>query len=54
MADGLSQQITQKTKMKKLSGMQISVNAIWLTTNVPECMTVNELKEATYQDKHLQ
>ena len=34
--------------------MQISINVIQSITNIPECMTMNELQEATSQDQHLQ
>ena len=34
--------------------MQISFNVIQSTTNIQECMTMHELKEATSQDQHLQ
>ena len=43
-----------ENKDEEFKGMQISINAIQLTTNVLECMRVNKLKEVTYQDKHLQ
>ena len=33
--------------------MQISINAMQLSTNMPECMTFKELKEVTSQDQHL-
>ena len=34
--------------------MQININAIQLTTNMPGCMIFNELMGATSQDQHLQ
>ena len=50
----LSQQNHKESEDEEIKGMQINVNAIRLTTNVPECMTVNDLKEVLYQDKHIQ
>ena len=54
MADWLSRQNHNEKKDEEIKGMQISINAIQLTTNMPECMTFNELKEITSQDQHLQ
>ena len=34
--------------------MQLNINAIQTTTNVPDCMTIQELQKATSQDEHLQ
>ena len=54
MADCLSTQNHNENKNEEIKSMQISINAIQLMNNVPECMTFNELKEVTFQDKHLQ
>ena len=54
MADWLSKQNHIENKDKEIKGMQISLNATQLRTYVPECMTFNELKEATSQGQHLQ
>ena len=34
--------------------MQININTIQTTTNIPECMTIHELQHATSQKEHLQ
>ena len=34
--------------------MQLSINAIQTTTNIPECMTMHELQQVTSQDQHMQ
>ena len=34
--------------------MQLSINTIQSTTNIPECMTMHELQEAMSQDQYLQ
>ena len=41
MADWLSRQNCNENKNKEIKGMQISINAIQLMTNLPECMTFN-------------
>ena len=33
--------------------MWLGINAIQATTNIPECMTMDELQETTSQDQHL-
>ena len=50
----LNVQNHDKNKDEEIKGMQISINVIQLTTNMPECITFNELKEVTFQDQHLQ
>ena len=52
MADWLSRHHS-KNKDEEIMGMQISMNAIQSTTNVPECMTMHELQGAMSQDQHL-
>ena len=34
--------------------MKLSLNAIQMTTNIPECMTVHDIQQATSQGQHLQ
>ena len=53
MADWLSTQNHSKNKDKEITGIQISINAIQSTTNIPECIKMHELQEATSQDQHL-
>ena len=54
MVHWLSQQNHKENKDEEIKGMQIGISAIWLTSNVQECMTFSELKDVTYQDQHLQ
>ena len=54
MAGWLSRQSQNDNKDEEIKGMQIIINVIWLTTNMPECMIFNDLKEMTSQDQHLQ
>ena len=53
MADWLFRQNHNENKDEEIKGMQISINAIQLTSYVPECMIFSELKEAASQDQHL-
>ena len=39
MADWLSGQTHNENKDEEIKGMQICINAIQVTTNVPDCMT---------------
>ena len=34
--------------------MQLNIYAIQTTTNIQDCMTIQELQQATSQDEHLQ
>ena len=54
MADWLSQHNHNENKDKEIIGMQISINTIQSTTNIPEHMTMHVLQQATSQDQHLQ
>ena len=40
--------------MKKIHGMDIRVDAIQTSTNVPEYMSIQQIQQATAQDEHLQ
>ena len=47
MVDRLSRQNHNENKDKEITGMQININAIQSTTNIPECITMLELQAAT-------
>ena len=34
--------------------MQLNMDAIQTTTNIPDCMAIQELQQANSQDEHLQ
>ena len=34
--------------------MQVNINTIQTTTNIPECISIHELQKATLEDNHLQ
>ena len=41
-------------KTKEIPGMQLNVDAIQTTTNIPDCMMIQQSQQATSQDNHLQ
>ena len=54
MADWLSRQNHKEDKDEEIEGMQVNVNNIKTSTNIPECMMIHELQHETDQDNHLQ
>ena len=42
MADWVFWDDHKENTDEEIKGMQRSINAIWVITNVPECMTVND------------
>ena len=42
-----------ENKDAEIPGMQLTINAIQTTTNIPDCMAIEELQQATSQDEHL-
>ena len=54
IADWLSRQNHGKNKDEEIPSMQLSINAIQIANNVPECMTIHESQQASSQDHHLQ
>ena len=53
IADWLSRQNYKENKDAEIPGMQLNIDAIQ-TTNIPDCMTIKQLQQATSQDYHLQ
>ena len=43
-----------ENKDEAIHGMDVMVNAIQMSMNVPECMSVQWIQQATAQDEHLQ
>ena len=54
IADWLSRQKHKENKDAAICGMDIRVDAIQASTNVPECMSIQQIQHATAQDEHLQ
>ena len=52
--DWLSTQNHKKNKDTEIPGMQVNINAIQTITNIPDCLTIQELQQATSQDGHQQ
>ena len=40
-------------KDKEIPGIHISINATQACTDIPECMTTEEIREVTLEDEHL-
>ena len=54
IADWLSQHNHMENKDEEIHGMGIRVDAIQTSLNVPECMSIQQIQQATAQDEHLQ
>ena len=54
IADWLSRQNHKENKDAAIHGMDIRVDAIQASMNVPECMLVQQIQQATALDEHLQ
>ena len=54
IADWLSRHNHIEKKDDKIPGMDIMVDAVQIAKNIPECMSVPQLQQATAQDDHLQ
>ena len=53
-ADWLSRQNHKQNKDKEIPGVQVNVDALQTTTNIPHSMMIQQLQQATSQDDHLQ
>ena len=40
-------------KDEEVHGMDLRVDAIQMSMNVPECMSIQQMQQATAQDEHL-
>ena len=54
IADWLSREHHKENKDGEITGMQLNVDVIQTTTNIPDCMMIQQLQQATSQDNHLQ
>ena len=43
-----------KNEDVEICGMDIRVVAIQTSTNIPECMSITQIQQATAQDEHVQ
>ena len=53
-ADWFSRQNHKENNDTETPGMHLNINAMQTTTNIPDCITINELQQAISQDTHLQ
>ena len=44
----------QGKQRQRIPDMQLNIDAIQTTTNIPDGMTMHELQQATLQDEHLE
>ena len=54
ITDWLSRYNHTENKDAEIHGMDIKVDAIQTTTNIPECMSIPQILQAIMQDKNLQ
>ena len=43
-----------ENKDEEIHGMDVWVDVIQISRNVPECMSIQQIQQATAQDEHLQ
>ena len=54
ITDWLSKHNHMENKDKEIHGMDVRVDAIQISTNGPEYMSIQNIQQATAKDKHLQ
>ena len=54
IADWLSRQNQKENKDEEIPGINININAICLTIDIPNCMIAQKIQETTAKDEHLQ
>ena len=54
IVDWLSRQNPSEDKDAEIPGMQLSINAMQTTTNIPGSMIMYELQQVTFQDQDLE
>ena len=54
ITDWLSCHNHRENKYKEIHGMDIKVDAIQKSMNVPECISIQQIQQATTWDEHLQ
>ena len=54
IADWLSRHNLTENKDAEIHGMDIKVDTIQTKINIPECMSILQIQQATAQDEHLQ
>ena len=54
IADWLSRHNHEENKDAEIPGMKVKVDAMLTVTNILECISIQQLQQATSQDDHLQ
>ena len=54
IADWLSHHNHKENKDKAIQGMDINVDTVQMMNDIPECMSICQIKQITLQDEHLQ
>ena len=54
IADWLSCHNHMENEDEEICGMDIRVDAMQMSMNIPECMPITQIQQATMQDEHLQ
>ena len=54
IADWLSQHSHEEKKDKPIKDMDIRIDTIQSATDIPECMSIAQIQQASAQDDHLQ
>ena len=54
MIEWLSKQNHKEDKDEDIAGMQVNINNIETSTDIPECIIIHDLQHETDQDNHFQ
>ena len=54
IADWLSRQNHKENKNAEIPGMQLNIDATQTITNIPDCMTIQQLQQTNSQHDHIQ
>ena len=54
IADWLSQHNHKEGKDKPIKDMDIRIDVIQSVTDIPECISISQIQQASVQDEHLQ
>ena len=54
ITDWLSRHNHMENKDEEMHGMDVRVDAIQMSMNIPECMSIPQIQQVTVQDEHLQ
>ena len=52
--DWLSRHSHKQNKDEEICGMDVRVDTLQISTDIPKCMSITQIQQATMQDEHLQ